>query len=146
LTLAHLKLTSKLNKPRMHKIILMMLLAIVSSSSMAEWLKIQVSSNDMVTAYANPANIHKAGTKVKMWSLLDHKTADEILGKPYKSMMFQDEYDCKESLLRNLSLSFYSENMGGGEVIDTNSNTGKWQPVSPGTLEEALLKRACVKK
>jgi hypothetical protein len=125
---------------------LIMLLALVSNSAIADWVVIQVSTNDAVTAYAKPANTRRVGGKVKMWGLLDQKIAEEIFGKPYMSMMFQDEYDCKENQLRNLVLSFYSGNMGDGEVIDTSSNTGKWQPVSPGTLEEALLKRACRKK
>jgi hypothetical protein len=130
----------------MRNVILIMLLAIVSSSAMAEWVEVQVSANDTVTAYAKVANIRKAGSRATMWSLFDHKIADEIFGKQYRSIMFQDEYNCKENLLRNLALSFYTGNMGDGEVIDTSSNTGKWQPVAPGTLEEALLKRACGKK
>jgi hypothetical protein len=123
-----------------------MLLAIVSNSAIADWVEIQVSANDKVTAYAKTDNIRKVGGKVKMWGLFDLKGSDEIFGKSYMSMIFQDEYDCKEYQLRNLALSFYSGNMGDGEVIDASSNSGKWQPIAPGTLENALLKRACRKK
>lgn len=139
-------LTLKVNNLLMYKVILIMLLAMVSSNGMAEWVEVQASSNDSVTAYINLANIRKAHSKVKMWSLFDQHTTDEIMGKPYMSIIFQDEYDCKANLSRNLSLSFYYGNMGDGDVIDTSSNTSKWQPIAPGTLEEALLKRACGKK
>jgi len=51
----------------MPKAILIILLTVVSSSAMAEWVK--VSEDKLVTAYADPTTIRKLGDKVKMWAL-----------------------------------------------------------------------------
>ena len=55
----------------MHKAILMMLLAVVSSSAMAEWTV--VNENKEFIQYADLATIRKLGNKVKMWGLNDYK-------------------------------------------------------------------------
>jgi hypothetical protein len=48
----------------MRKLILILLLAVLSSSAMAEWIK--VGANDNSTIYADPATIRKEGNMVKM--------------------------------------------------------------------------------
>lgn len=58
----------------MHKAILMILLAVVSSSAVAEW--VQFGGNETITIYVDPATIHKAGNMVKMWFLYDRRKAD----------------------------------------------------------------------
>ena len=75
----------------MHKVILMMLLAVVSSSAMAKWVK--VSEDKLVAAYADPTTIRKSGNKVKMWVLWDYFTAQEVVSKPYMSARIQNECD-----------------------------------------------------
>ncbi len=81
-------------------LLLTLMLAIVSSSAMAEW--VEVGSNKTVTIYAHPTTIRKTTVnKVKMWSLYDYNTAQEPAGsRPYMSMKFQDEYNCKEEQSR----------------------------------------------
>ena len=51
----------------MKKLLLTLMLAVVSSSAMAKWVK--VSEDKLVTAYADPTTIRKNGDKVKMWAL-----------------------------------------------------------------------------
>ena len=51
----------------MPKAILMMLLAVVSSSASAGWVVVGV--HDTSILYADPASIHRAGNRVKMWGL-----------------------------------------------------------------------------
>jgi hypothetical protein len=48
----------------MRKPILMMLLAVVSSSAAAEW--VELGSNEISTAYSDPATIRRNGDMVKM--------------------------------------------------------------------------------
>ncbi len=52
----------------MHKAILMILLAVVSSSVMAEWILYGYGNKKEVeiTVYADPATIRKSGNTVKM--------------------------------------------------------------------------------
>jgi len=80
----------------MHKAILIMLLAVVSSSAMAEWVSLGESGDKTLTNYADPATIRKSGNRVKMWSLYDFKTVQVR----FRSVRLQIEYDCKEEEYR----------------------------------------------
>lgn len=133
----------------MRKAILMMLLAVVSSSAMAEWVVVTRSENGANTVYVDPATIRKAGNKVKMWELFDYKTMQAQVsnrGLPYMSSKSRSEYDCKEEQSRTLASSYHGENMGGGGVIYTDDEPGKWRPVSPESINEALWELACGKQ
>src|ERR1035438_1213371 len=117
----------------MHKIILMLLLAAVSSSAMAEW--VMVSQSKETTAYFNPSTIKKKGEKVKMWDMLDFRRADKTDdGKTFISNMAQDEFDCSEEQSRNLYSSGYSENMGKGVIVFHYSINGEWVPIVPDSI------------
>ena len=131
----------------MRNAILMMLLAVVSSSAAAEW--VEVGSDETATVYADTATIRKARNRVKMWSLFDYKTVrvpDKPL-QPYLSMRGQSEYDCKKQRSRGLSVSFHPGHMARGDVtlIHTNASPDNWRPVPPGSVIEALWKVACGK-
>ncbi len=94
----------------------MLLLAVVSSNAMAEWVK--VGEIEDTRFYFNHSTIHKEGDKVKMWALMDYKTAKQAIdGKLYLSDMSQEEYDCKKVLRRTLYLSTYSKNMRRGHLF-----------------------------
>ncbi len=128
----------------MRRTISMMLLAVVSSSAAAVWVK--VSENETAATYVDPATISKADTMVKMWRLIDLRKAVSMASdKPFMSSKGQDEYDCKEERTRVLALSFYSDNMGGGEVVHFEANPTKWGPVRARSISETLWKFACGK-
>jgi len=132
----------------MRKFILLMLLAAVSSSAMAEWAAVDAASDGTFTIYTDLATMRKAGNRVKMWGLIDYKTARNVFtnGMPYMSIKEQEEYDCKEEQTRTLYADFKSGNMGAGEVVHIDSNPGKWAPIEPGSTIESLWKIACGKQ
>lgn len=127
----------------MHKAILTLLLAVVSSSAAAAWTA--VGSSDPSTLYADPATISKAGDMVKMWDLLDFKTAQVMEGFRYMSSKTLSEYDCREERARMLYFSWHSEHMGGGQIVNTDFDPAKWEPVLPRSGVEKLWKLACGK-
>ncbi len=128
----------------MRKAILMMLLAVMSSSAVAGLVEFGDTEDSNV--YADPSTIHREGNRVKMWILEDYTTPkmDEILG-PFISVKRQDELDCKEEQSRTLYISFHSENMGEGEVVGIDETLGKWTPVIPESVGETQWKIACGK-
>lgn len=129
----------------MRQAILIVLLAMVSSSVAAEW--VEVGRNEISTFYADPATIRKTGNMVKMWDLLDFKAVQaRPYGTPYLSQKTQQEYDCKEEQTQIIDLLRYAENMGKGEVASTDSDSGKREPVRPGTASAALWEFACGKR
>ena len=126
----------------MKKLLLTLVLAVVSSSAMAEWVK--VSEDKLVTVYADPTTIRKLGNKVKMWVLVDYKKDEEEFG--ILSARLKEEYDCKEKKQRILFMAFYSGHMGKDETVEILSEPeGSWQQPLVGDLAEALLEFACGK-
>jgi len=126
----------------MHKAILM-LLAVVSSSAMAEW--VEVGTTNKYTSYADPDTIRKVGNKVKVWELVDFKTVQGSTGFQFNSAKVQSQYDCKEEQTRMLYATFHSENMGGGDVVMTHNKATKWAPVAPDSINMMLFEFVCGK-
>ncbi len=129
----------------MYKAILMMLLAVVSSSAMAEWVYVTATGTkaeaEAFTAYADPATIRKTGNRVKMWSLYDYKMVQEpgVISAKQKN-----EYNCKKKQSRQLFLSAYSGHMTDGEtVLIHNEPDDHWKRAPLGSVLEAVLEFAC---
>jgi hypothetical protein len=129
----------------MRKAILMMILAVVSNSAAAKWVK--VAENETNIAYVDSATIRKAGNVATMWSLFDYKTSVVLdHGKRYMSTRARFEYDCKDERMRGLDVSFHSARMAGGEVVHSSLDPGTWGPIPPDTVNAALWKIACRKQ
>jgi hypothetical protein len=128
----------------MRKAILMMLLAVASSSAMAGW--VEVFRDEAVTVYADFTTISKAGNRATMWVLYDYKSVQSSnSSKPYRSSRKQSEYDCKEEQSRILSLTAHSGNMAEVDTVFSLSKPEEWEPVRPSSLAELMLKIACGK-
>ena len=126
----------------MCKAILMLFLAIVNSSAAAQW--VEVGRSETATIYADPATIPKADNMAKMWILSDFQAAQaRPYGAPYISQKTQREFDCKEERTRIVYFLRYSENMGAGEVVHSQSDPGAWEPVLPDSTNGVLWKLAC---
>jgi hypothetical protein len=68
----------------MHKAIFLMLLAVMSSGAMAEWVK--VGSNETDTLYIDPSTIRWADNTAKMWAMNDFKVTQRLHERgPFKS-------------------------------------------------------------
>jgi hypothetical protein len=124
--------------------LLIIFLFLSSSPAYAEWVEVGIT--DEATVYADPDTIRRKGDLVKMWYLHDFKTTQTVLKKSYLSSRSQDEYDCTEDRHRALATTSFSGNMGSGKVRSSYSIKGKWEPVPPGTITQALWKVACDKQ
>ena len=130
----------------MNKLLIAALLAVFSTSVLAEWT--EVGGGDTYISYADLSTIRKSGDKVKMWHLFDYKVVqiDKDDGTRYLSQAFQQAYDCKEETSRLSALIFYSKNMGAGEVVYSSGTLHvEPRPVSPGSIANTLFKVACGK-
>ena len=120
-------------------------LVLASFTAAAEW--VSFGSTAAFTNYVDPAGIHRSGNIVTMWTLIDFKAAENIDGKAVMSMKMQREYDCKKDLSRDLSLSFHTGQMGGGELAGSKLFADNpWVASPPDNSDEAFWKYACGKK
>ena len=89
----------------MRKLILLMVLAIVSSGAMADWA--EMGENDTFVLYADFTTIRRVANRVKMWALYDFKQVQYISGEPFLSMKSQNQYDCIEENVQSIYSSFH---------------------------------------
>src|SRR5262249_30217261 len=121
------------------------LLLLSSSPAYAEWVPVSAAEHGM-TVYADPYTIRRKGELVKMCSLYDFKTEQYVRGVLLLSSKGQIEYDCAEERLRGLAVAEFSGNIGKGTVVYTDSSEGKWIPVAPHGVVQALWKVAYSKQ
>jgi hypothetical protein len=112
----------------------------------AEWVLVSGDDKAGRTVYVDPDTIRSKGDLVKMLSLIDYKTIQIIAGDSLLSIQRQNEYDCAEERTRMLAFTWFSGNMGSGQVVHSDSDEDKWKPVAPDSVAESLWKIACDKK
>lgn len=130
----------------MKSILAILLLAVASSNSHAEWAYFgtSVTKDGIVFAYVNQSTIQKHGSKTKMWILYDAKTPRKFENVEYLSSMGQDEYDCETQQSRNLAVLLYAKNLGSGDIVSKSStSSNNWDPAPPDSMAGHLLKYAC---
>lgn len=125
---------------------LITLLVLNSEPAYAEWVSIDVNNQRGRTVYTDPDTIRLKGDVVTMWSLHDYKTIQTMGSTSYLSYKVQTEYDCAEERIRKLASTFFSGNMGSGDVVYSGSKEGKWQRLEPGSLGQSEWEVACDKE
>jgi len=130
----------------MWKSVLMALLAMVSTSALSEWTKVEKNNSEDITSYVDVATIQKTENKVRMINLIDYQTVREAVDDKFLSIKVVQEYDCNEVKKRILAFNTYSGNMGKGGVLYADSSPNEWEIVSsPGSIGLTLWEIACIK-
>ncbi|MGC2048062.1 MAG: surface-adhesin E family protein [Gallionella sp.] len=135
----------------MIKLILVMLLAAVSNSAMAEWEQISATDDGPQDNYVDRNSIQKNKHIVKMWSLVDFRKLQKLdeSSSPmfYQSIAKRFDYDCKKNQYRMTAYNYYSDKSGEGNTVigDSNLDNPDWQKVEPGSFQVVLWKIACGK-
>jgi len=125
--------------------LLITLLLLSSDPAYAEWMSLGASDSG-TTVYADPATIRHEGDLVKMLVLFDFKKKQTKADVSYFSAKAQMEYDCAEQRFEGLAVTYFSGNMGNGQLLDRSSGKGKRLRVLSGSLDHDLWKLACGKK
>ena len=135
---------SSVREEMMKRLLMGLMLLMTATAARAEWTI--AGGNDNYIAYADRATIRRNGNLVKMWNLLDYKTVQTVAGWSYLTQSAQQEYDCKEEKKRILAFTWFDGKMGSGKVVVSDSDTNRWTPNLPGSVDEALWKIACGKQ
>ena len=114
----------------MWKSVLMALLAMVSTSALSEWTKVEKNNSEGTTHYVDVATIQRTENKARMVNLIDYQTAREAVDDKFLSIKVVQEYDCNEVKKRILAFNIYSGNMGKGGALYTDSSPNEWEIVS----------------
>ena len=125
---------------------LITLLLVSSGPANAEWVSIDANNQRGRTVYTDPDTIRLKGDVVTMWSLNDYRTRQTMGSTSYLSSKVQTEYDCAEERIRTLASTFFSGNMGSGDVVYSIAKEGEWQLLEPGSLGQSEWEIACDKE
>lgn len=102
----------------MSRLLTLVVLLFLSTPAWTEWTQVGNAADAAFGTYVDLATIRKTGNTVKMWSLLDFKTAQRTAdGHTYFSGKTQDEYDCDGKRSKSLSFSLHSGRMGRGRLL-----------------------------
>lgn len=124
------------------KTILAALVSAIPLISFAQnWVKVTTSELDNV--YIDTISLKKNGNNRRVWVLSDYKKKDKHGDLSNKVL---SEFDCVEDRVKNLDYTMFNGNMGNGTVTThIPSANSSWQFVSPGSVDDALLKFVCKK-
>jgi hypothetical protein len=126
---------------------LLIALMILSSQPVyAEWVLVSGDDEVGLKVYVDPATLRRNGTLAKMWQLFDYKTVQTVAGDSLLSMKRFNEYDCTDERTRVLGYTWFSGNMGNGNVVYSTMEQLPWEPAVPRTINRTLWKVACEKK
>lgn len=126
--------------------LLLMVLILSSQPVYAEWVLASGDDEVGLKVYVDPSTLRRNGSLVKMWKLHDYKTVQTVAGDSLLSMKQFNEYDCTEERTRMLGYTWFSGNMGNGNVVYSTMEQLPWEPVVPRTINRTLWKVACQKK
>jgi hypothetical protein len=130
---------------QMCRIIMMLVLAVISNRSMAEWTKLIANGNDAIF-YVDLSAKRESGSIVQMWDLTDFNADQKNANGSFLSRIIEGEYNCKENQERVVFVTRYRGHMGNGTAVNSSAYpNAKWESVSGGTIGEALWKAACKK-
>ena len=124
----------------------LMLLILSSQPAYAEWVLVSGDDEAGLKVYVDTATLRRNGNLAKMWQLYDYKTVQTVAGDSLLSMKRFNEYDCTEERTRMLGYTWFSSNMGNGNVVYSTTEQLPWEPVVPRTINRTLWKVACEKK
>jgi hypothetical protein len=126
--------------------LLITLLALSSGPVYAGWVLTSGDDEAGLAVYVDPATLRRNGNLAKMWQLYDYKTVQTVAGDSFLSIKRFNEYDCAEERTRMLGYTWFSGNMGNGNVVYSTTEQLPWEPVVPRTINRSLWKVACNKK
>lgn len=125
---------------------LIIFLMMSSQPVCAEWILVSGDDEAGLKVYVDPATLRRNGNLAKMWQLYDYKTVQTVAGDSLLSMKRFNEYDCTEERTRMLGYTWFSGNMGNGDVVYSTTEQLPWELVVPRTINRTLWKLACDKK
>jgi hypothetical protein len=127
----------------MRRVILLVLLAFVSSNALAEWVKVGASHDNSAVSYVNTDTVFRKKYGIIVWTILDFSQAQAADGQTYLSIKSQQDFDCKDKQVKILYTALHAENMGNGKAIYSDSVPMAKKPVSHNSMLEDIWEYAC---
>ena len=130
----------------MHHLKALLLASLVLTSQLthaAQWTAVGLF--DVGTFYVDTDNVTISGEHRKAWTLLDYRQpkVHAPTVQSFKSTRMQMEFDCKEQMVRTLSLSYHTGVRLSGDTLSTEGVIGAFEPVPPETPIFKIMRMVC---
>lgn len=127
----------------MKRLLFPLVLITAATAAQADWTRVEHASDDF-TLYVDRDTLKNSGVGLfQMWHLFDYPAAQEVDGKPFRSLKGQDEYDCDKRMRRDVLHLWHQDGMGNSHNVKAAYKPGPWTAPEPGSAAEALLRVAC---
>ena len=101
----------------------------------AGWKKVATPLGNKGAIYIDTQSIQKIGNKVIFLQLNSYTTPLSVGEMIWYSDIAKVEADCTKKNLRELSIAYYKQRMGIGEIIMLDDNLSDWYPSEPGSIQ-----------
>jgi hypothetical protein len=100
---------------------------------------------DMGTFYVDMDTLKRTGDTAQIWTALDYRDpqVSQQSKKNYKSTRMLMEFNCKQSTVRNLALSYHTGKRLTGETLSSEGVVGGFKPVPPDTPIFKIMRLVC---
>ncbi len=125
------------------KTLLTMLLALIPTIVLAQnWVR--YAESDQSLMYFDSLRTRKMGDTAFVWDLHDLKSAAaDPSGKPYQSVLYAVEYQCRARKWRVLGTSRHQQGMGTGKPVSEEAGAMAFTEAGPGSRAEQLFNHVC---
>ena len=94
--------------------------------------------------YYDSLRTRKMGDTAFVWDLHDLKIdVTDSAGKPYRSILYAVEYQCRARKWRLLGISRHGEAMGAGKPVSEEVGATAFIAAAPGSRAEQLFNHVC---
>ncbi len=125
----------------MKRLLTLMALLIATDAAAERWE--HYSRSQEATRYYDPVRRVAMSGMAIVWDLHDLTSEAAEQGRPYLSVLYPTEYNCRHLRTRVLSVHKMAGRMGSGAQVSEDTVVGDWRDVIPGTPEEKLMNIAC---
>lgn len=130
--------------------VLITLLFLNTAPAKAEWVAVEKDYllSGLQTLYVDSDSIRREGNLVTMRQLIDFKWMQGSARGPtrFLSTETHKQFNCAEKRLRLLAFTEFSHRLATGIRADGYVDTGRWIPVEPDSINQALWEVACGKE
>ena len=125
------------------KSFLTLLLLCCTTPVMAQhWARYAESDESLM--YYDSLRTRKMGDTAFVWDLHDLKNAaTDPAGKPYQSVLYAVEYQCRARKWRVLGISRHPQGMGIGKPVSEEAGAMAFTEAGPGSRAEQLFNHVC---
>ena len=125
------------------KTLLTILLACFATPVLCQhWVRYAESDESLM--YFDSLRTRKMGDTAFVWDLHDLKNAaEDPSGKPYRSVLYAIEYQCRARKWRILGTSRHPQSMGAGKPVSEEGGAMAFSETGPGSRAEQLFVHVC---